>query len=478
MTLLQAVNPYVGGFVALGLLWVGYGVVTGKWRIWELAVGVDKRYSTSLFQAFAWTVVVLFSYVAMFVARAHAGVLVPFGPLPNNVLLALGVVATTTVAAAGITGGRARRAPEDKPPALVAADQGLSSLLEDDQHNPSLPKTQLLAWTAVALVAFLVATTDAIARTLAATDVSNLPGFPDIDSALLVLAGISHGAYLGTKVSSSGSTAADGSAQVATPTVSGHRAASEPLAILRAATAGPVSVRVPGFRPSVNGLQFVNAFPSEPDFSVTLPGIGSLAIGDASNGVCGGMVFTVRDVFESAGMPPISTTEVPASGSPLFRYILDRLIASFDIPNVGFLKYYQWMLTADGDTGWPPLVSRHGVSWMTIIEEWPARIRGELDAGRLCCLGLVTVSGADPGQLGRNHQVLAYGYDLDTAGNLELLIYDPNTAPGTADDVRIKLNLSSPSSATPITHNVNIATGIRGFFRVDYRYEDPRGHVA
>jgi len=338
-----------------------------------------------------------------------------------------------------------------------------------------------LAWTFVALAAFLLATVDAVARTIAAPDVSNLPGFPDIDPALLVLAGISHGAYIGTKATGGASASQGGPTLQPNPSAAALprvQSVTEALPLLRPATTGPVSIRVPGFRPSINGLHFVNAFPPEADFSLDLPGIGSLAIGDASNGVCGGMVFTVRDVFETAGLAPIAATDLPAQGSPLFRYILDRLLASFDIPGMGFLKYYEWMLTPDGDTGWAPLVSRRGVSWMTIVEEWPSRIRTELDAGRLCCLGLVTVSGADPGQLGRNHQVLAYGYDLDTAGNLELLIYDPNTVQSSADDVRIKLNLSSPASATPITHNVNISTGIRGFFQVDYHYRDPRGQIG
>ena len=239
----------------------------------------------------------------------------------------------------------------------------------------------------------------------------------------------------------------------------------------------PGSARVAGFTPSVNGLHFTNSFPQEPDLSVELPGGGSLAIGDASNGLCGGMVFTVRDVFQTPGTAPVPDTAQPAPGTALFRYIVDRLIASFDVPGLGFLKYYDWMILPDGDSGWPPLISRRGVAWKTIEEEWLARIRPELDAGRLCCLGLVTVASVNPGDLGKNHQVLAYGYQLDAAQDLQLLIYDPNTEPARADDVRITLNLSDPERATRIDHNVGIAGPIRGFFRVDYRYEDPTGRL-
>src|SRR4051812_38791729 len=62
---------------------------------------------------------------------------------------------------------------------------------------------------------------------------------------------------------------------------------------------------VPNFMPSINGLPFSNSWPPQPDIVVDVPPFGQVAIGDASNGLCGGMVFTVRDVFES-GQPPLT----------------------------------------------------------------------------------------------------------------------------------------------------------------------------
>ena len=236
-------------------------------------------------------------------------------------------------------------------------------------------------------------------------------------------------------------------------------------------------VRVPGFTPSVNGLHFMNSFPHEAAIVVDLPPFGKIAIGDAANGLCGGMVFTVRDVAETPGMSPPPDLVPPAEGSPLFSYIVARLIDSFDLPAAGFMKYYDWMITPDNDTGWPPFFVRRGLAWKTIVEEWPNSIRPELDAGRLCPLGLVTVASLDPTQLGQNHQVLAYGYDLDGA-NLSLLIYDPNTAQATSDSVRIAFSLADPSNRTPISHNVNIGNPVRGLFRVPYGYNNPTGLQA
>src|ERR1043165_6353569 len=88
---------------------------------------------------------------------------------------------------------------------------------------------------------------------------------------------------------------------------------------------------VPGFQASVNGLRFTNSWPHEPNIVVKVGPLGSVPIGDASNGLCGGMVYPVIDVFP-AGLPPIPDTTNPAHGTPLFNYLVSRLFASFDIP--------------------------------------------------------------------------------------------------------------------------------------------------
>lgn len=231
----------------------------------------------------------------------------------------------------------------------------------------------------------------------------------------------------------------------------------------------PIGNRVQGFVASKSGLQFINSFPHEPDLLVNIPAYGQVKIGDASNGLCGGMVFTVRDLYEFH-QPPLTDTSPPASDSPLFKYIVSRLFTSFDLPD-GVLKYYEWMNTPDGDTNlW--IAIRHGVSWHTIVEEWP-KVKADIDSGHPAPLGLVTVFSSNPAGLGQNHQVLAYGYDLDDNEDLTLHVYDPNTDPSTADGVMLKLNLSHPSNPSPISHNINIVHPVRGFVRVDYTPHDP-----
>jgi len=230
-----------------------------------------------------------------------------------------------------------------------------------------------------------------------------------------------------------------------------------------------MSNAVAGFRASVNGLHFTNSFPSEPDIVANVPPFGNVTIGDASNGLCGGMVYTTMDVF-LAGLPPIPDTSQPAPGSPLFNYIVSRLFASFDIPG-GVLKYLDWMNTPDHDTGvW--VFIRRGLAWHTIMEEWP-KIKADIDGGMLSPMALVTQYSADPSKLGENHQVCAYAYEVDDSNRLTLHLYDPNTESTEADSVQLSMSLANPTHTTPIAHNVDIDYPIRGFFRTTYNFSNP-----
>lgn len=230
------------------------------------------------------------------------------------------------------------------------------------------------------------------------------------------------------------------------------------------------SGQVQGFLPSLYGFRFVNRFPSQPDYQIGIPHLGSIPIGNASNGLCGGMAFAVADYFNAGQLPP-AVDDPPAFGTPLFSYIADRLMDSFDLPN-GPLTYYYWMNTPDHDTGIGP-ISRPGVAALTIKHELP-KILADIDAGHPSPLNLVQVASANPADLGKNHQVLAYRYAIDDADNLTLSVYDPNKNHDEADDVALMLNLSNPAHSTPITHTLgNSSETVRGFFHGSYTAKTP-----
>lgn len=225
---------------------------------------------------------------------------------------------------------------------------------------------------------------------------------------------------------------------------------------------------VPGFLPSTSALAFANAFPKVPVRHIGIPGVVSVPIGDASNGLCGGMAFAARDYFEAGRKPP-GNTKPPASGA-LFDYLVDRLFDSFDLP-FGPARYLELMspLLPDGETVWSRLgLAPRGRAWRMVKQEWPA-IRAQIDAGHPCPLGLVRVKSSDPFELKRNHQVVAYGYELGAA-NLELRLYDPNHPKD--DGVTLSLDLSTPTERTPVL-SYPAGPPVFSFFRVPYETRTP-----
>jgi hypothetical protein len=225
---------------------------------------------------------------------------------------------------------------------------------------------------------------------------------------------------------------------------------------------------VPGFLPSTSGFGFENSFPRVPVRRIGVPGIVSVPIGDASNGLCGGMAFAARDYFEAHRPPPADTT--PPEAGPLFDYLVDRLFDSFDLP-LGPARYLQLMspLLPDGETIWSRLgLAPHGRAWRMVRQEWP-KVRADVDAGRPSPLGLVRVRSNDPFDLKENHQVLAYGYALSGTA-LTLRLYDPNHPRN--DDVALSLSVANPAART-LVRTSPPGPDVFAFFRVAYRQKPP-----
>ena len=107
-----------------------------------------------------------------------------------------------------------------------------------------------------------------------------------------------------------------------------------------------------------------------------------------------------------------------------------------------------------------------GLTRLTVEVEWP-QIRALLDAEQPAPLGLVKAHSFRPIELGKNHQVLAYAYDLDDeSGELALKVYDPNYAGD--DGVTLTLNVYDPMAGRPVTHSRE-GESVRGVFLTEYR---------
>ena len=222
-----------------------------------------------------------------------------------------------------------------------------------------------------------------------------------------------------------------------------------------------------GFVPTRHGFHFANAFPSVPDITIPIP-FGRLEFGDASQGLCGGMVFCALDHF--LAKRPIPDLTTPPTTGVLFDALVRRLLNSFNLP-LGLLNYIVLMQPEypDGETraeGKP--FAPHGRAWRTIRVEWPI-IKQMLDSGNPCPLGLVRVKSTDLSQLGQNHQVLATGYEV-SEDLLTLFIYDPNYP--NRDDLTLSLSLATPEQPTPIKYSPEAAP-IFAFFHVNYKFRTP-----
>ena len=220
---------------------------------------------------------------------------------------------------------------------------------------------------------------------------------------------------------------------------------------------------MPGFLPSTGGLHFYNYYPHEPELQVPLPLGKSLALGDAANDLCGGMVFAARDYFD-ARRPIPSDTQPPAAGSPLYQFIVKRLMDSFNLP-LGIARYLELMEAEFPDVSLG--LGLPGRASVMLHDEWP-RIKGDIDAGRLAPLGLIRVKSSDPRDLSKNHQVLTYGYDLE-GSDLSLRLYDPNYPD--RDDVRLQLSIASAQVPVPLTYTPT--ESVYCFFYTPYTWREP-----
>lgn len=217
------------------------------------------------------------------------------------------------------------------------------------------------------------------------------------------------------------------------------------------------------FLASRNGFAFTNSWPKQAAVSLDTP-FGPVNIGDASKGLCGGMAFAALDYWCASELPP---PDRPAAGTPLYDFIVKRIVDSWHVP-AGVVQYFQWMNLPDADQGFDVfghhVITQRGLPWRTITQQWPL-IKADLDRDVPSPLGIITVHSNKPGDLGLNHQVLAYGYSAQ-GPVISVNVYDPNS--GQDDGIAISFDTRTPSQATTFTHNIDISHPIRGFFRTAY----------
>jgi hypothetical protein len=177
-------------FVFFGILYVIYTLTSKKKSISMIWKGYDGATSSSKFQFFLWTFVAMYAYIIIIAdAYFNHGIVLLSLSVPQNLMLTMGLSATTMLAAKGIT----TKYVTDGT--VVKSDTSKGGLFFDDDGYPDLSQIQLISWTFIGAGIFLLKTlNDSIGSPGATT------GLPDIDQTLLILMGIGEGAYIGKKI--------------------------------------------------------------------------------------------------------------------------------------------------------------------------------------------------------------------------------------------------------------------------------------
>lgn len=188
---------FLGVALALGilagiLLWRGQGFS-------RFLVGRDNRYSKSKFQIAIWFAIVIIAYVSTLVLRWWASLpsLVGGVTIPDNLLLLSGISALSFGTAKAITQSK-QNDPAATPKKAALAPSFPSDLVNDDGDQPDLGDFQMVVISIMAVGIYFVQ----VISFLGVLDLKAHIQLPDVDSTLLSIFGISHGAYVVKKAAS------------------------------------------------------------------------------------------------------------------------------------------------------------------------------------------------------------------------------------------------------------------------------------
>jgi len=170
----------------------------GKFRFTDLIREADGYPSLARMQFLCWTLIVLFCFTTTTMVRLLGGLSEPPGAtmIPENLLLLMGISVSVTPISAYMTQTKyGDPKKEDLERSNLDSISWSSMLLENNM--PSLSRFQMLSWTILSIIMYL----STFYVQLAKLNISQLSSFnlPNIDYTMVVLMGLSQGAYLGGK---------------------------------------------------------------------------------------------------------------------------------------------------------------------------------------------------------------------------------------------------------------------------------------
>ena len=205
----QFLMSFVTGLAGLCFFWIVLYLATRK-HPWSLTMGEDNRPSTSKFQMLVWTGTVVFAYLAIYQIRFSQHHPEGLPAIPQNLLIAMGISAATTVSAKAIAVSSDKAAKIKTAAALVAGlplpapKSSLSGIFQDDEGSPDLGKVQVVLWTLIAVGIFLSGVfVEMYSPNTCVVGKECMTTIPDIGETLMILMGLGHAAYIGNKIAQS-----------------------------------------------------------------------------------------------------------------------------------------------------------------------------------------------------------------------------------------------------------------------------------
>lgn len=153
--------------------------------------------SLAILQFFAWTLVIIFAFFGVYLVRIFNGISEPPTEIPLSLLALMGISVATSIVSGGVSSIK-YKTNDSKKAKETGKNAGFSSMLQE-KGKLTLTRFQMFGWTWIGITVYLIILFSNV------TDNVNSGNFealilPDIDPTLVVLMGMSQGAYVGGKM--------------------------------------------------------------------------------------------------------------------------------------------------------------------------------------------------------------------------------------------------------------------------------------
>jgi hypothetical protein len=171
-----------------------------KVKLIDVVYEKDNYPSLAKFQFLLWTFLVAVAFLWIYFIRLWSGVItVPtFDIIPGNILTLMGISVAVPITSGAIGAVKYRSQWEKRNETMERKE--LVTMLEEG-GRPSLTRLQMLLWTGIGLAIYIGTLYVAVRSNLAYPACLALP---DIDATIVVLMGLSQGAYVGGKLVATG----------------------------------------------------------------------------------------------------------------------------------------------------------------------------------------------------------------------------------------------------------------------------------